>query len=246
MSDVDQGFDEDHEFYEYADVPEDPEKAFIAMHEREYEKFKILTERTPNSRLIYARQYVDTMIVFDRVYGLETFTDFGEPPVDNSQFSHFYFNFLRRADMSSKQIKMEAARRLKTGVENIVILETSAREVIHKLINAIREKLNEFDLPENKRDSLFNKLNAFAAEVDRNRTRTEAFYALVVDTGRAVGEASSQFKPLKRTFDRILDQIDNAKKWHAALPPPVDKKLIEGPQNNVESLQQDVDDEIQF
>jgi hypothetical protein len=35
------------------------------------------------------------------------------------------------------------------------------------------EKLDQLTLPESKRESLFTKLNAFSAEVDRNRARTE-------------------------------------------------------------------------
>ena len=46
------------------------------------------------------------------------------------------------------------------------MLDTAARQAIHALVNAIREKLNELTLPEAKRESLFNKLNQFAAEVD--------------------------------------------------------------------------------
>jgi hypothetical protein len=79
---------------------------------------------------------------------------------------------------------MEEARRMKTGASTIVILDAAAKSAIHTLIEKIRERLNELKLPENKRDALFNKLNSFAAEVDRNRTRTEGFYAFAVEVAR--------------------------------------------------------------
>ena len=94
--------------------------------------------------------------------------------------------------MSSQKIKIEEARRLKTGAQTVIVLDATARKVIHILINAIREKLNELSLPENKREALFNKLNVFAAEVDRDRTRTEAFLSFVVDIGRASRELNDE------------------------------------------------------
>jgi len=141
---------------------------------------------------------------------------------------------------------MEAARRHKIGAETIVVFDASARQAIHKLINSIRDKLNEFELSERKRESLFNKLNVFAAEVDRNRTRTEAFYAFAVETARAAREVNAELKPLQQTIDRVVDWIDKAKKWTEALPPWEERKRIEGPRRALPASEDDPDDEIPF
>jgi hypothetical protein len=102
---------------------------------------------------------------------------------------------------------MEAARRVKVGAQQIVVLDAAARQAIHVLINGIREKLNELTLPENKRESLFNKLNSFAAEIDRNRTRPEGFYAFAIEAARTAREVNDELKPLQQTIDRVFDWL---------------------------------------
>ena len=141
---------------------------------------------------------------------------------------------------------MEAARRLKTGAQNVIVLDATTRETIHSLINAIRDKLNALSLPENKRESLFTKLNAFAAEVDRNRTRTEAFYAFAVETARTAREVKAELQPIQQTIDRVFDWIEKAKRLADAFPPWAERKKIEGPTKRLPRPQQELDDEIPF
>ena len=143
---------------------------------------------------------------------------------------------------------MEAARRHKTGAEPIVVLDDAARTALHHFIGQIREKLNELALPEEKREALFNKLNAFAAEVDRNRTRTAAFLAFTVDVTRDSKDMIEPFKPLQRTVDRVLDVLDKATKWRDALPPWSERKKIEGPPKKLPppSPSGGLEDEIPF
>ena len=132
----------------------------------------------------YERQYVDYLVAFDEVHNLGILTAFRHSPTSDQDFSEFFQDCRRVAEVSSQKILMEAARRIKTGAANVVVLDANARKGIYKLIEFIREKLNALTLPENKRDSLFSKLNSFAAELDRNRTRTEAFYAFAIETAR--------------------------------------------------------------
>jgi hypothetical protein len=61
--------------------------------------------------------------------------------------------------------------------------------------------------------------------VDRNRTRTAAFLAFTVDVSRASKDMIEPFKPLQRTVDRVLDVIEQAKKWRDALPPWSDDEI---------------------
>jgi hypothetical protein len=101
-------------------------------------------------------------------------------------------------------------------------------------------------MTEEKREALFNKLNAFAAEVDRNRTRTSAFLAFTVDVTRAGKDMIEPFKPLQRTVDRVLDVLEKATKWRDALPPWSERKKIEGPPKQLPSPSGPLDDEIPF
>jgi hypothetical protein len=115
------------------------------------------------------------------------------------------------------------------------------------LIERIREKLNALSLSESKRESLFNKLNAFAAEVDRNRTRTESFYAFALETARVVKGVNEELRPLQQTIDRVLDWLEKARRLKDALPPWSDRKKIEAPPKRLPGpTDLDDDDEIPF
>ena len=240
MSDMDQ------EINEYVDLPDDPEMAFSVLQQREYAALERIWESTEGPTWVQERRYCDTLIAFDEVHDLGILTAFNDPPSGRDRFQEFFDSFRRHAEISSQKIKMEAARRVKTGAQAIIVLDATAREAIHALINSIREKLNELALSENKRESLFNRLNAFAAEVDRNRTRTEAFLSFVVDVARTAGIIEAELKPLQQPINRVLDLIENANKWNDVLPPWKDRKRIEGPPKRLAPPQQDLDDDIPF
>jgi hypothetical protein len=187
-------------------------------------------------------------LAFDEVHDLGILTVYRNPPSSDQKFSEFFQDFRRHAEITSQKIMMEAARRVKVGAQQIVVLDATARQAIHALVTAIREKLNELTLPEKKRESLFNKLNSFAAEVDRNRTRPEAFFAFAVDVSRTAREVHDELKPLQQTIDRVFDWIEKAQKLWEALPPWTERKKIEGPPNRLPrpTIANDVDDDIPF
>lgn len=240
MSDVDQ------ETNEYTNLPDDPEMGFAVLQKREYEALERTWQSAEGSTRLQEQRYIDTLIAYDDVHSLGVLTDYKGPRGKGVSFDQFFDKFRRHTEISAKKIKMEAARRLKIGAQTIVVLDATAREAIHALIVAIREKLNELALSESKRESLFNKLNAFAAEVDRNRTRTEAFLSFAVDVARTSRAVMEEIKPLQQIVDRVLDLIDQANEWHEVLPPWKDRKRIKGPPKRLAPPQQDLDDDIPF
>ena len=235
MSDI------DDEINEYLDLPDDPEMAFTTLHQRLFTDLERILESDQSSTWEHERRYVDSLIAFDEVHNLDMFSDYGSPPNNDGEFYIFYQKIRRHANKSSIKIKMEAARRLKIVTESVIVLDASARQAIHALINAVKEKLYELTLPENKRESLFNKLNQFAAEVDRNRTRTEAFYSFAVDTARSAREVADELKPLQTTIDRVFDLIEKATKLNESFPPWKERMKIEGPTKRLAAPQQDDD-----
>jgi len=234
---------------QYLDLPDDPEEAFAVFQLRKYEQLEEIWENSRGGSGYYSeRRYVDHLIAFDEVHGLGLLTEYRAVPNSDNDFWDYFQDFTRHAEITAQKILMEAARRAKVGSQQSVVLDASARKAIHALIEALREKLNELTIPENKREYLFNKLNAFAAEVDRNRTRPEAFYAFTLDTARAARQVNDELKPLWQTIDRIADLLDKAMKWKDAIPPWKDRKKIEGPQKRLPAPEPlaDLDDEIPF
>ena len=231
---------------EYLDLPDDPEMAFAVLQRKKYAELEAILASIEGGGWNAERRYVDTLIAFDEVHDLGILTAYRNPPNVDNEFGTFFQDFRRNAEIASQKIMMEAARRHKTGTQSIIVLDATARQTIHTLINAIREKLNELTLPERKRESLFAKLNGFAAEVDQNRTRTEAFNAFAVEMARTAREVNDELKPLQQTIDRIFDWIEKAKKWKDTLPLWEERKKIEGPLKRLPQPPEDFDDDIPF
>jgi hypothetical protein len=232
---------------EYLDLPDDPEEAFAILHRRKYKALEVVwSSNEGGSGWYHERRYVDQLVAFDEVHGLGILTAFRSPPSGESSFGDFFQGFRRHAEIASQKILIEAARRQKKGLQSVVVLDANSRDAIHKLIDAIRQKLNELVIPEDKRDSLFNKLNAFAVEIDRNRTRTEAFFAFAIEAARTAKTVNEEISPLQQTIDRVFDWLDKARSWADALPPWSERKKIEGPQKKLPGPKRDIDHEIPF
>lgn len=141
----------DDDFYsknEYMDLPDDPEEAFAVLHRRKYKELEDIWQNENSSGWYNERRYVDTLVAFDEVHDLGILTVYRNPPHGDKQFGDFFQDFRRHAEVTSQKIMMEAARRVKVGAQQIVVLDAAARQAIHALVNAIREKLNELTLPE--------------------------------------------------------------------------------------------------
>ena len=109
---------------------------------------------------------------------------------------------------------------------------------------AIKTKLSDLSMNENKRSALLKKLSAFELELDLPRTRTEAFYQFVIEASRAAKETNEQIQPILTSAERIFKLFDKAKKAFESLPPWQEKKKITGPIEPKQSS--DADDEIPF
>ena len=235
----------DQEHNEYFDLPDDPEVAFAVLQQRKFSALERIWADSNSSSWYDERRYVDTLIAFDEVHDLGILTAFKSPPNSDRDFGVYFQDFRRTAEIASQKILMEAARPVKSGSNEVVVLDGKARAAIHQLISAIREKLNDLALPEKKRDALFNKLNEFAAEVDRNRTRPEAFFSFAVDFARATREVNDEIKPLQKTIDRVFDWIEKAQKWKDSLPTWEERRRIEGPRKKLPPPNE-LDDDIPF
>lgn len=234
---------------EYLDLPDDPEEAFAMLHRKKFAELETYWENNESGHWYEERRYVDIMIAFDEVMSLGCLTGFKNVPNVDQKFAEFWHSFRRHVEITSQKYLIEAARRQKKGSETIIVLEEAAKSAIQHLVQRIREHLNQLDLPEAKRDALFNKLNAFAAEIDRNRTRAEAFFAFAIDLAKTARTMNDELKPLQQTVDKVFEWIEKAKKYTEVLPPWEERKKIERPKEQLPKLDRhtpDIDDEIPF
>ena len=67
------------------------------------------------------------------------------------------------------------------------------------------------------------RLNAFAAEVDRDRTRFEAFAGLMIEAAGVAGKVERKLRPIRKWIDSIANVLHEARTFedaHARLPAP--------------------------
>ncbi len=172
---------------EFANRPDDPELAFVY-----FEKIfrvpldKALADLESDDRRSYNNSYNHCTAANDE---------------DN--FRQIKFDI----DGAITQIKVRCS--LVTR-KNSVNLEGETREKIRDLVNKIMITIESVDIPVARKESLMNKLNAFAAEVDRDRTRFEAFGALVIEASGVVAKVEKKLRPVREWLGPIAADLHEA------------------------------------
>jgi hypothetical protein len=122
------------------------------------------------------------------------------------------------------------------------------------LVERIKNVIDTSSLATPKKERLFDKLNAFLAEVDRDRTTWEAFSDFIIGLAHLGGEAAQELEPARKLIDSISRLLGRAKEFEdsAQLPPrskprqlPAPKKGLPPPKTDYSSRGA-MDDEIPF
>jgi hypothetical protein len=139
---------------------------------------------------------------------------------ESSNFRQIKFDI----DGAITRIKIRHAQLIrKTSVR----LELATREKIRELINKIKLTIEGIDLPLSRKEALMGRLNAFATEVDRDRTRFEAYAGLMIEAAGVAGKIEKKLRPIRRWIDSIANVLHEARAFedtHPRLSGP-DKRL---------------------
>lgn len=213
----------------FEDLPDDPETAFLKLeaHFRAEMEEKIGNEtfgeyNATNDKVGYIAK---TLGVRD-AYGLDILSDWRVPSSGNFADT-VLTSFLTDIDYCRVVMQVRAARRTS---EYSVKFDLKAKEKIHHFTKQIREIFLKLEVPDRKRDALLNKLSALDNEVDRNRTRFDAYAAAAIEVAGVVREYGETLTPLKELIDSIGFVFHGAKKEEPPrLPAPAEMKRIEPP-----------------
>jgi hypothetical protein len=124
-----------------------------------------------------------------------------------------------------------------------VRFDSATKQKVRHHIEQLRVIIETLEVKQNKKEELLKKLDAFAAEVDKDRMRYEAWGAVVIDAAEVLGEAADKAAPARKWIDSISRLIWGAKmdeEEAKRLPAPREVKQIEPPRKS------DTDDEIPF
>ena len=100
-------------------------------------------------------------------------------------------------------------------------LSNEEKRLIHEHLSAIRSAIEASNLDDRKRNAIMERINKLAAEIDKNGTGTDRFFAFMGDLALVAGQMKQRAKPALDEFKEILKILmkNRAKHEGAALPP---------------------------
>ena len=243
---------------ELAQLPEDPDLAFVEFERiirsrvdtQELQEIKLnVDEGIAYSADPYRREYISKILAAAKVYGIGAL-DRWSIPTAQDDVAPIYVNLTSDVDHITTQTRLRYVPRNR---KNSVGLDGNTKARIHHFIQQIRAAIEDADLPEPKRDSLYTKLNAFALEVDKNRTNLQAAMSVYISVCDGIGQGFQKLEPARKWVDSIAALLGRVKEvedsLRPALPRTEERKQLESPRRRIAPPVQkggDLDDEIPF
>lgn len=220
------------------DLPEDDELAFLRIESQLRKQVDdFLRDETESGAYFFAyRNYLTRAIAAAEYLNISSLSFAWEVPSSNKELSDVYTSFTLAVDKIFMRVNISLSRKATS-----VALNDSTRRKIQHFVNQIKEIVDNLDVPEDRREVLLSKLNAFSVEVGRNRTRLEALGSLFVELCTYAGDGIDKLKPAREWLDSITKLITEAKRLDTSRPkivPPKKPKEIEPPR--VDTLDDDV------
>lgn len=232
---------------EMADLPADPEEAFVVLEEmargRYRDECRSLGEE--DSSIPMKHRYMSTVLPAAQFYDIDALM-FWSRPTEKELWSHDYYDrFMDDVDYCVSELKLRIITRAR---QHSVALDADAKTKLRQMLSHIRETVDKLDISVAKKEALFKRINALQDEIDRDRTRYQAFAALIIEACDDTGEAAKRLEPVVRLVERIGSALGIAKRIEDAqpkFPPRKEPKRIEPP-NKKNGFNRSIDDEIPF
>ncbi|WP_176086273.1 hypothetical protein [Martelella sp. HB161492] len=233
----------------YASLNDDNEIAFTQVVEMLDSKLRenIASLDDRDDPRYFQQDYMNKVVAAAGALEVDEIANFDVPPIQHD-FSGAYDEF----SLALQRFVMKVSlRKVRTGKVYSVELSAADKERVHGYVKKIRNILEGADLDERKRNSLYAKLNAFDADVDRARTPFNNAMLMALDVAyvaKAYGEALNPLSDLVKRINDLLASAKSKEPEAAQLPPPEQKKKLPPPPKQIEGpkLSRDLDDDIPF
>lgn len=192
------------------------DQALMALQEESGEKYW-------DSHDHFMQTYINRVLATAGELNLEMLEYWTNNPSEANNSSNFK-QIKYDIDGAITRIKIRHAQFIRKAS---VRLELISREKIRDLITKIKLNIEAMELPLPRKEALMSRLNAFSAEVDRDRTRFEAFAALVIEAAGVAGKVEKKLRPIRKWIDSIASMLHEARALedaHTRLSGP-DKRL---------------------
>ena len=169
-----------------------------------------------------------------------------QAPSDPDNFLIFFINSIEEIEFYVAKTSIERVSRNKTGITAVYVLQPALKLEIHHYLNSIREIISTSSLTDTKRTALSNKLNAFAAEVDRDRTKIEALAAAIVWTRKEIIKGAKGLEPIIEKMDKMFQSMSKATEFIRLPSRTEENKKLSGPTKRIEGPKHELDEEVPF
>ncbi len=173
-----------------------------------------------------------------KALGLEPEFNNRVPQIEEVDYNT-YLNFSKDVEHYRIILSIRNGRRVQ-GYS--VQFDAATKEKLRHHLRQMRELVDKCEIEQDKKEALFSKINSLQDEVDRDRTRLDAFADLAIE---ASGVLDVALEPVNKILTSIARVFWGAQKEEAKrLPAPRPRKQIEGP--SATRKHGDLDDEIPF
>lgn len=229
-------------------LPNDPDEAFAVLYKALNSEITQLSDEAESFNqhldvLGLQRALLTKLFAFIDAHSIDLNLE-RQLPGDPDSFANYFREVTGDVEYHIAKTSFERAARYKNGASAIYVLTPSLKMEIHHYITQIRDLIAGVELTDAKRAALVSKLNAFAAEVDRDKTRIESLAAAIIWTRREVVNGAKGLEPIIEKLERTFNAFAKATDW-ARLPSPGDKKQLPPPPKRIEN-RREPDDEVPF
>ncbi|MDI3562543.1 hypothetical protein [Bradyrhizobium sp. Arg816] len=239
----------EEDFAAAADCP--PDMAFVRLER----KFREILERdledtqSGGASNHYIIEYMNHTLATAEALGLD-FLDFFTVPNDGAtDVYEDYKRFRQTVDAYTVRIQISHIR---VGPAYALPLDADEKKHLRAYVSKIKEIIDASSLVIAKKERLLDKLNAFLAELDRDRTALQKFNDLVLSLANTGGEAAKEMEPawkwakLAAAILGVRQETEQTKQ----LPPPSKKpeepKRLPPPASKRAKAIAEMDDDIPF
>ena len=232
----------------YSNLPDEPEEAFLILeaHFRQICENQLSFEHPTDSSDVIRLRYLSRVLAAIHELGLEAKAFSKKIPAVQDLDQYTYANVITEGDHYRTALQIRRARRIQ-GFS--VRFDAATKQKIRHHLTQVRSIVDKLEIDQEKKDALYSRITALEQEVDRERTRLEAYGALVIEVAGVLGDAAEKLEPLRRWLDSIGKLIWGAQKEEEVrrLPSPGERKRIEPPSTGALANGPDgLEDEIPF
>lgn len=237
------------DFAAVADCP--PDLAFARLEKRFRAQLESNLENSQNGNSwdYHVIEYMNHTIAAADALGLDFLGFYSVPDENKTSNLGDIFNAFRR-EVDGYTVRSHI-RNVRSGPSTSLPLDDNDKKHIRAYITKIKEIVEASALEPGKKEALMNRLNAFLAEVDRDRTSMQRFQDFMMSLARTTSDATEELEPTWK-WARLIAAIFGARydSENAKLPPP--RKRIEPPKpkslppGTRNGRRVDMDDDIPF